>query len=363
MMKKCLKALYKPVKARMDNYKRKKEIKRLESKVEKFCNENNIAPISSDSHKEICNFWSSIVGYNIKPYYYNMLNCFHFEYPLYQAVNEAIMYPSIIRKLNPIEPSKVLANKNLYGVLFKDINRPTEFLRNCNGILLDNDNQLISLSEGIDRIISYGEDVIIKPTIDTYGGHGVKIISNYNREILNDIVKSYGVNYVIQALVKQSAQTKKFNPTSLNTFRIITLLLNGKVTVLSSIFRCGGKNAVVDNASSGGMFVGIKEDGQLTRGTSYSTLIIEESPEGLKYSEHQIEHFERVLDFAKDLHTRIPLCAFAGWDIALDENNVPVFMEVNLNCPDVWLMQILNGPIFKDRFDEVIEFIKSCKKN
>ena len=361
MMKKHIKALYKSVKASKESYMRKKEVNRLESKVEKFCNDNNIAPISLDSYKEICNFWKPIVGYNIKPYYYSMLNCFHFEYPLYQAVNEAIMFPGIMRKLNPIEPSKVLANKNLYGILFKDINRPTEFLRNCNGVLLDNDNRLISLSEGIDNIISYGEDIIIKPTVDTSGGHGVKIISNYNREILNDIVKSYGVNYVIQALVKQSAQTKKFNPTSLNTFRIITLLLNGKVTVLSSIFRCGGKNAVVDNASSGGMFVGIKDDGKLTRGASYSTLIIEESPEGLKYSEHQIDHFDEVLDFAKELHTRIPLCAFAGWDIALDENDMPVFMEVNLNCPDVWLMQILNGPIFKDRFDEVIDYIVNYK--
>lgn len=360
-MKKYTKALYKAVKAKKEGYIRMKEVQRLESKMEKFCDENQIPSISLDTYKEISCFWKSIVGYDIKPYYYNMLNCFHFEYPLYQAVNEAIMYPGIIRKLNPIEPSRVLANKNMYGILFKDINRPTEFLRNCNGVLLDNDNKLISLSEGINRILEYGEDVIVKPTVDTFGGNGVKIISEYNSKILNDIVESYGSNYVIQALVKQSLQTKKFNSTSLNTFRIITLLLNGKVSVLSSIFRCGGKNAVVDNASSGGMFVGIKEDGTLTRGTSYSQLIIEKSPEGLKYSEHKIDHFDKVLDFAKKLHTRIPLCAFAGWDIALDENDTPVFIELNLNCPDVWLMQILNGPIFKDRFEEVIDYIVNYK--
>ena len=339
-----------------------KEMNHLESNVKQFCKNNHIDFLPKEKYQEIYNFWLPIIGYKVKPYYYSMMNYFSFKYPLYQAVNEAIIFPNMIRKLNPTNASSTLANKNLYGFIFKDINRPTELLRNCNGILLDGNNNMISLNESIDNILSYGNDVIIKPTVDTYGGHGIQILSNYTCSSLKNTFEEYKKDYVVQTLVKQSCQTKQFNPTSLNTFRIITLLLNGKVSVLSSIFRCGGKNSIVDNASSGGMFVGINNDGKLTRGTSYTELIIEESPEGLKFSNYSIKHFEKVLEFAKTLHTRIPLCAFAGWDIALDENDNPIFMEVNLNCPDVWLMQILNGPIFGDRFDEVLDFCFSKKQ-
>lgn len=356
-MRTVIKKIYKTLCEYYKCRKRIKEMNRFESKVRDFCINNHIDSIPLNDYQEIYNFWLPLIDYKVKPYYYSMMNSFEFEYPLYQAVNEAIIFPNMIRKLNPKYASNVLANKSLYGFLFKDINRPCELLRNFNGVLLNCDNKIVSLNEGIKAILSYGNEVIIKPTIDTYGGHGVQIISNYSESILKQIFEKYKKDFVVQTLVNQSIQTKQFNPTSLNTFRIITLLLNGKVSVLSSIFRCGGKNAVVDNASSGGMFVGIKHDGTLTRATSYSKLIIDESPEGLKFSNYKIEHFEEVLKLAKSLHTRIPLCSFAGWDIALDVNDNPVFMEVNLNCPDVWLMQILNGPIFRDRFSEVIDFV------
>lgn len=360
-MKKAIRHIYKYILSKRRLYLKRIEMQRLDSKVEIFCRNNKINSITQKEYELIYQYWYPFIDYKVQPYYYNMLHSYKYDFPLFQAVSESVMYPNLMRKLNPIDASTILSNKGMYGFIFNDVNRPCELIRCCNGNLYDKNNHLISLEQGIDEILAYNLDVIIKPTVDTYGGHGVKIIANYTKEVLNDIIKGYGDNYVVQMLVAQSEQTKRFNPTSLNTFRIITLFLNGKITVLSSIFRCGGKGAIVDNASSGGMFIGIKENGQLTRGTSYTQLEINESPIGLRFSEYKIEHFDKVLKFAKSLHERIPLCAFAGWDIALNENNQPVFMEVNLNCPDVWLMQVLNGPIFGERFEEVIKYCFKTK--
>lgn len=333
------------------------EMNRLEKKLELFCRNNSVPSITNEKYSTIKEFWRPYIHYDVKPYFYSMLSQYTFDFPLYQAINQAIMFNCMIRKLNPINASVVLANKGMYSILFKDFNRPNELLKNCNNILTDQNNNLVSFNEGINIILQYNKPFIIKPAIDSHGGRNVKIISDYNKDSLINLLTEYKCNYVVQSLVEQSVQTQQFNPTSLNTFRVLTLFLNGKISVLSCILRCGGSGAFVDNASSGGMFIGInKNNGKLTRATNFEILEINESPSGLKFSDYQIEHFNRITDFAKKLHTRIPLCALAGWDIALDKNNEPVFIEVNLNKPSVWLMQVCNGPIFGERFDEVLEY-------
>lgn len=51
-----------------------------------------------------------------------------------------------------------------------------------------------------------------------------------------------------------------FNPSSLNTIRITTLLMNGNCSLLSKMLRHGGPGMIVDNMTSGGFGVGIKDD-------------------------------------------------------------------------------------------------------
>ena len=334
-----------------------REMNRLEDKVGAFCKNNSIPPLSENDYNVIKKFWEPYVHYEVKPYFYSILSRFDFDYPLYQAVNQAIMFNCIIRKLNPIEATQILSNKGMYSSIFQGFNRPVELLKCCSNNILNQNNDVVTIDKGISAILEYNKPFIIKPIVDSHGGFNVEIISNYTKKDLYDIINKYKNNFVIQALVEQSIQTKKLNPTSLNTFRVVTLMLNGKLSVLSCFVRCGGKGAIVDNACSGGMVIGInKDNGRLTRGTNFEKLEIHESPTGIKLSDYKIENFNRIIEFAEKLHTRIPLVALAGWDIALDENEQPVFIEVNLNKPSVWLMQVCNGPIFGERFEEVLEY-------
>lgn len=345
---------------------RRKERKRIstmkgfDGNLAQFIIDNSIPKLPKEETIKIQNYWEPLLKYKVGDQYYrivkaNKLN--HFSYPLYQYISESIMYPNIIRHLNPLDASKVLANKGLYGIYFEKFKIPTEIIKNIKGGFYDAEMNLINKDDALAKILEFQKPIIIKPIIDTYGGRGIKVLHSYTKEKLKDTLNEYQQNFVIQEIIKQSEQTKQFNPTSLNTFRIVTLLLNGKLSILAKTFRCGGKNAIVDNAFSGGMFVGINSKGELSSATSHHTLTIHNSPTGLKFSDYTIHHFDRILDFALSLHKSLPLCAFAGWDIALDDNDNPVLIEVNLNTPELCLLQIVNGPIFGNRFEEVIDYV------
>ncbi len=51
---------------------------------------------------------------------------------------------------------------------------------------------------------------------------------------------------------------------------------------------------------------------------------------------------------------------FAGWDFCLDENNNPIFIEVNLGYPSILYEQLCSvSPIFGNRTNEVYEYVGS----
>ena len=338
-----------------------KQMHHFDGELNNCLRKNKVVPIPDEKFSDVISFWKQYIQVPIGKQYYSLLNFIHpdigEEYPLHEYVSESIMFPNIMRKLNPIGAVQSLSEKGMYGVLFKDINRPYEYLRVCNGTYLDNDGKQITKEIVIKRIMAESVPVVFKHSRDSYGGHSVNVLREYEENKLISLIGLYKDNFVIQRWVKQSDQLSKLNETSLNTCRIITLLLNNKVSVIAHNVRVGGKGKDVDNVASGGMNVGITNNGILTEGVQDEVFHIKKTPNGMPLKGFQIGPFAEICTFAKELHLRLPLCALAGWDIGLDGNDNPILIEVNLNCPDVKNMQMINGPVFKDRFDEVIDYV------
>jgi hypothetical protein len=149
----------------------------------------------------------------------------------------------------------------------------------------------------------------------------------------------------------------QFNPTSVNTIRIFTYRnASGHVVPMRSIIRIGGKGAHVDNAHAGGMFCGIKENSYLGK-FCCSWLGDKESifnDIDFANSSFQIPEFDTIKKFSQSVASRIPFQNLVAMDIALDKNNNPILLEVNIGGFSAWLFQFTVGTVFGTYTDEII---------
>ena len=277
--------------------------------------------------------------------------------PNYVPIN--YFYPFITKSLNDSDAITAFSHKGMMPIYFNGIRQPSIIINCIRGTLLDKEFHPISLQSAIETIKNIHKDLIIKPSTDTSSGKNVRIIKlETNRKELENIIRSYGNNFVIQEIINQSEETKRFNPTSLQTLRINTLLLNNHLSVGRTIMRVGGANSIVDNLNAGGFMVDIKPNGQISEygysldGKKHS------SSNGYILKDYMIPNFDKVLNLAMEAHLRIPQCKLVGWDISLDEKNEPILIEANLRNPSAVGVQLCGGPFFGSRTDEVIDFVR-----
>lgn len=175
-----------------------------------------------------------------------------------------------------------------------------------------------------------------------------------------NLFDKFGADFICQEVVKQSEQTAVFNTSSLNTFRISTLNINGRCTAENFLFRHGREGGFCDNGLANGLMVGINANGRL-HPTAYDKHLTEYkvSPSGVKYADIQFRNFDKVVSFAIEAHKcYLPNMGFAGWDLCLDEQENIVFIEVNLGYPGILFEQLASSaPMFRTRTDEVYEYV------
>lgn len=277
-------------------------------------------------------------------------------------IQDTLYFSYILRVLNPYEVSKAFSNKGLYGFYFHSCNRPFEPVRKINGTYYNYQNKPITQDEAIDLIIDYNKEIIVKPISMTGGGRGIEFFEVYDKCIIQSIMSKSSDNFVVQGLVNQSEKTSIFNPTSLNCFRITTLLLNGEFSVLSRCLKTGAKNSKIDNIGvkdGGGIIVGIDADGQFNEyGITKDGRKTLKSACDVIFKGYSLgDEMKKIEAFVKSLHEALPFCSIVGWDICLDENDNPLLIEVNLLEPGILYEQLCTGPIFGKRTEEVLEYV------
>jgi hypothetical protein len=308
-------------------------------------------PLTPSEKKEIRTVWG-----NIDLTYHKMMKSICGFNPLFcsrQYFNGKIMH-----LLNPLEAINGLRDKCLYDNYKHEIRFPATIVKNVNDVFIK-DGNVVTLDDAVE-ICSQEPEFIIKPSVESSGGKNVlKIISENNEEIRALFIR-YTKNFIIQKVVRQSASTAKFNPSSLNTFRIITLFLNGKCTILSRILRFGVSGAVIDNAAGGGYFLGIKPDGRLSEFAINKKLEKITDINDCIFVQMQVPNFYTIENFALEKHIKLfPNIGMVGWDLALDSEENIVCIEYNVGYyPWVLGFEFSCGPFFGDRTHEVIDYVK-----
>lgn len=319
--------------------------------------------LTKEDQRELKKYWGGVLSVN-----QSNRRCFDLlkTYSKWDAryISEDIFNAYVVRSLNM--PANIIGyeHKGMYGMLFDGICQPKVLLIRINGSYYDDRYNLVSREESTRLLLSV-ESVFAKATIFSNQGKGVGFYKTSDLS-LAQLEKRLGEDFIVQIPVKQSQITRRFSKKSLNTFRISTMLINGKCSLCTIMFRCGVGESMVDNGYAGNIFVGVEQDGQFhPYGFDKWFNKHECSDTGISFSDCKIEKVKELVQFAINNHSKkLPLCGFVGWDLAIDENDSPVLIEVNLFEPSVFIEQLCVGkPLFGERTEEVIEWVKSHKPN
>lgn len=146
----------------------------------------------------------------------------------------------------------------------------------ANGIYRDAYMKQISPAQA-EEIISDAGRLFFKLAVDSDSGRGCAMLEMREGKDLRsgrtaaEIISGSGGNFVIQICVENPENLSKLNPSSVNTFRVISYRApSGSVKIAPVFMRIGRNDSFLDNAHAGGIFVGIEHDGRLLD-TAYST--------------------------------------------------------------------------------------------
>lgn len=249
-----------------------------------------------------------------------------------------------------------LSDKNI------EVEMPENIIVNSNGVFFDNQGYECTEEHAIEVLINYGRDMILKPTVETYGGHGImKVSGKMTKDEYHQLFQKYKYNYTFQELVEQHPVLAAYNPTSVNTVRIVTYRdFQKHCKVLYACLRFGGEGSVMDNVCSGGGYTGINVmTGKLIDKKRYSYFVMDvpKLPDSMP---DEIPQWNKIVETALALHRRLPQLNIVGWDFTLTPESNLILIEFNPR-PGVGLQQAV-GPMFcKKDLDEIMEHVSSLR--
>lgn len=179
--------------------------------------------------------------------------------------------------------------------------------------------------------ISRYPSVIIKP-VDSACGVGIRKIYKEQYGCL-DIAGLVGRKFIIEETIENRDDIARFNPSSLNTLRIVTVTdSKGNVHILTVVLRMGVGNSITDNAHTGGIACCI--DSVTGRLQEYGRTFKDDKfyihpTTGLKFAACCIPDIKECMAFVESMASEEPFARLVGWDVALTKNGMEV-LEANI---------------------------------
>lgn len=315
----------------------------------------NVRHLTPLQKKEIDDFYIKNLGHKIDyryhTYYFSRNNFFSPKYvpsSLYQA--------RIVSRLNDMRVRDAYVDKNQFETLFPQIKHPKAIIKCINGYYY-HENHPISEKDAIHLCNTSVKDLVIKPSLESSHGDNVELLKAQNalsNDALIKLFNTYGKHFIIQERIEQHMDMSALNPTSVNTVRLLTYRRDNTIELLYAVARIGRKGEFIDNESKGGITCKINKDGCLNK-FAYGSLNegkITQTDSGVIIDNYKIPSYNKIVEIVKTLHLNLPYFNLAGWDIAIEKDGAPLFIEWNLRTE---LSQTAAGPAFGDFTEEVLE--------
>lgn len=181
---------------------------------------------------------------------------------------------------------------------------------------------------------SHGNAVFAVIRIDYSENDALLETTDGKKITLSSILLQYPL--LFEQKVNQSAQFERFNPSSVNTVRFMTILLpTGEARVIATFIKIGRSGAFVDNAGSGGnVDAGINvETGEIYGAMEFNGFrkirSIDYHPDtGTRLNGVKIRNWNQICTQLCNFQQRFPFLKAIGWDVAITDNG-PVIIEIN----------------------------------
>ena len=244
-------------------------------------------------------------------------------------------------------------DKSYMTTFLPGVQFPTTLITNVNGYFLDANREIISEKKAKSIILDEGK-AFAKPSRESGGGRNAFLIDSENiDQVFLDLKK----NFIVQKIIKQHSEMAAFNPSSVNTEKILSFLFKGEVFVISSLMRVGSEDSIIDNACGGkGYTLGIRPDGSIEpvgmnvfgkkRNIDYY---------GNPFAGRKLTCHKEICEIIKSAHKLLPYFGFVSWDFCVTDKGAPLLIEYNTSNADVLIFQMANGPLFGDMYDEVLK--------
>ena len=279
-------------------------------------------------------------------------------------MSKDLYYCYVIPALNDMRQSYALTDKNGFRNLFPGVLQPRTIARNRNGLWYS-EECTVDEEFVIEALLSERE-VIVKPSLGSECGHGVRLFRVDSRNDVMTIFADYKKDFIVQNRVSQHPVMSQLNVTSINTVRLYTYRdIHRKCHVMDecSIVRIGGKGAIIDNVSSGGGCCAVNPDGGISdRFLHEKTFAVLSLSECVGVGNIVIPNYNDIKSFAVSCHSCLPYFDLVGWDIVVTESGKPLLLEFN-TTPFCEGPQMAHGPMFGRFVDEIMQRLCGVKRS
>ena len=162
-------------------------------------------------------------------------------------------------------------------------------------------------------------------------GHGIKKVNTADikdrKEFYDELLKNK--QYLLEEEIIQCEQANKINPYVVNSYRVITLVNNGKAYVIGNALRVNQDKSNVIGCSND-LYFSFGEDGKIDSNVidDYGNVYETHPLTGNRFCNIKIDQIKEAFELCKKAALEVPEVRYVGWDIAFS-NKGPVLVEGN----------------------------------
>lgn len=331
--------------------------------------------LTKEQKRSIKKFYKENYGKNISYKYHRLCTAYTGNFDE-KYVPDMIYTPYIERFVTDPSYGNVFTNKNTLSVFARGLNvkMPKNIIMRNKCRYYDENFNHITLSEAEKILYNVGK-VFVKGTTNSHSGRGCFVANFVNginvdtNKSVAETLKALGTDFAIQEILVCHESIAKVYPYSVNTFRIITYILEGEVYHCPIIMRIGIGRSNIDNACAGGMFIAVDDDGTLHKSAFRldRTEYVIHPDTNLTFEGHKIENLDKAIKTAEKLQFAIPQAGVVNWDFTINDKGEAVLLEANLKNEvqdgSIWLPQMAHGKsAFGENTAKILQNVKKGKK-